>query len=186
MRDVQPQITRFTDRLASYLTLAGLTAVLLIGGVGVVLAIQNYLAGKTTTIAILKCLGASSGLVFRVYLMQVLSLAGAGILMGLGIGLAAPWLLQALAAPLLPIQVVTGWYPLPLLIAGGSGPADRAGVCDLAAGARPRGSAGGDVPRPTSRCRAAGRRSAFWRSSARACSASPCWRSPAVADRWVL
>ncbi|MCC2664788.1 MAG: putative transporter, permease component [Geminicoccaceae bacterium] len=119
-RDVQPQIVRFTDRLASYLTLAGLTA-LLIGGVGVALAIQNYLAGKTTTIAILKCLGGSSGLIFRVYLLQVLALAGAGILLGLTIGLAAPWLLQALAAPLLPIQVVTGWYPLPLLIAGGAG-----------------------------------------------------------------
>ncbi|HEX5795680.1 MAG TPA: FtsX-like permease family protein, partial [Geminicoccaceae bacterium] len=119
-RDVQPQIVRFTDRLASYLTLAGLTA-LLIGGVGVALAIQNYLAGKTTTIAILKCLGGSSGLIFRVYLLQVLALAGAGILLGLAIGLAAPWLLQALAAPLLPIQVVAGWYPLPLLIAGGAG-----------------------------------------------------------------
>ena len=120
VRDVQPQITRFTDRLASYLTLAGLTA-LLIGGVGVALAIQNYLAGKTTTIAILKCLGAPSGLVFRVYLLQVLTLAGAGILLGLSIGLAAPWLLQALAAPLLPIRVASGWYPLPLLIAGGAG-----------------------------------------------------------------
>jgi putative ABC transport system permease protein len=119
-RDVQPQIARFTDRLASYLTLAGLTA-LLIGGVGVALAIQNYLAGKTTTIAILKCLGGSSGLIFRVYLLQVLALAGAGILLGLAIGLAAPWLLQALAAPLLPIQVVTGWYPVPLLVAGGAG-----------------------------------------------------------------
>ena len=119
-RDVQPRITRFTDRLASYLTLAGLTA-LLIGGVGVALAIQNYLAGRTTTIAILKCLGAPSGLIFRVYLMQVLTLAGAGILLGLTIGLAAPWVLRATAASLLPIQLVTGWYPLPLLIAGGAG-----------------------------------------------------------------
>ena len=119
-RDVQPRITRFTDRLASYLTLAGLTA-LLIGGVGVALAIQNYLAGRTTTIAILKCLGAPSGLIFRVYLMQVLTLAGAGILLGLTIGLTAPWVLRATAASLLPIQLVTGWYPLPLLIAGGAG-----------------------------------------------------------------
>jgi putative ABC transport system permease protein len=120
VRDVQPQITRFTDRLASYLTLAGLTA-LLIGGVGVALAIQNYLAGKTTTIATLKCLGAPSGLVFRLYLLQVLALASVGILLGLSIGLIAPWLLQAVAAPLLPIRVVSGWYPLPLLIAGGAG-----------------------------------------------------------------
>ena len=81
-RDVQPRVTRFTDRLASYLTLAGLTS-LLIGGVGVALAIQNYLAGKTATIATLKCLGAPSGLVFRIYLLQVLVLAGSGILLGL-------------------------------------------------------------------------------------------------------
>ena len=33
----------------------------------------------------------------------------------------APWLLSALAAPLLPIQVVAGFYPLPLLIAAGCG-----------------------------------------------------------------
>ena len=59
-RDVQPQVARFTDRLASYLTMAALTT-LLIGGVGVALAIQNYLAGKTTTIATLKCLGRAAG-----------------------------------------------------------------------------------------------------------------------------
>ena len=140
-RDVQPQITRFTDRLATYLTLAGLTA-LLIGGVGVALAIQNYLAGKTATIATLKCLGASSGLVFRIYLLQVLVLAGVGILLGLAIGQAAPWLLQALAAPLLPIQVVAGWYPLPLLIAAGCGLLTALVLRDLAARARPRGLAG--------------------------------------------
>jgi putative ABC transport system permease protein len=119
-RDVQPQITRFTDRLATYLTLAGLTA-LLIGGVGVALAVQNYLAGKTATIATLKCLGASSGLVFRIYLLQILALAGLGSLLGLAIGQAAPALLQRLVAPLLPIQIVIGWYPLPLLIALGAG-----------------------------------------------------------------
>ncbi len=119
-RDVQPRITRFTDRLASYLTLAGLTA-LLIGGVGVALAIQNYLAGKTTTIATLKCLGAPSGLVFGVYLLQVLVLAGSGILLGLVIGQAAPWLLRTLATAALPFQVAGGFYPLPLLIAAGCG-----------------------------------------------------------------
>jgi putative ABC transport system permease protein len=119
-RDVQPQITRFTDRLATYLTLAGLTA-LLIGGVGVALAIQNYLAGKTTTIATLKCLGASSGLVFRIYLLQILALAGIGGALGLAIGQAAPWLLQTLVSSLLPFQIVTGFYPLPLMIALGAG-----------------------------------------------------------------
>ena len=103
-RDVQPQVTRFTDRLASYLTMAALTT-LLIGGVGVALAIQNYLAGKTATIATLKCLGARSRLIFATYLLQVLALAGIGVLVGLTIGQFVPWLLAAALGPLLPIRV---------------------------------------------------------------------------------
>ena len=96
-RDVQPQVTRFTDRLASYLAMAALTT-LLIGGVGVALAIQNYLAGKTATIATLKCLGARSRLIFATYLLQVLALAGIGVLAGLIVGQLAPWLLAAVLA----------------------------------------------------------------------------------------
>jgi putative ABC transport system permease protein len=120
VRDVQPRITRFTDRLASYLTMAGLTA-LLIGGVGVALAIQNYLAGKTATIATLKCLGAPGSLIFRIYLLQVLVLAGIGIALGLAIGQGAPSLLSAAAGHLLPIRLALGFYPVPLLIAAACG-----------------------------------------------------------------
>ena len=45
-RDVQPQITRVTDRLATFLTLAGLTA-LLSGGLGIALTIETHLARRT-------------------------------------------------------------------------------------------------------------------------------------------
>jgi putative ABC transport system permease protein len=119
-RDVQPQVTRFTDRLASYLTMAALT-ILLIGGVGVALAIQNYLAGKTTTIAALKCLGARSRLIFRIYLLQVLVLAGIGIAVGLVVGHIVPWVLAAAATRLLPVRVMVDFYPLPLLVAAACG-----------------------------------------------------------------
>ena len=119
-RDVQPQVTRFTDRLASYLTMAALTT-LLIGGVGVALAIQNYLAGKTSTIATLKCLGARSRLICRMYLLQVLVLAGIGIVLGLGVGHLVPWLLAAAASRLLPIRVMVDFYPAPLLVAAACG-----------------------------------------------------------------
>jgi putative ABC transport system permease protein len=120
LRDVQPRVTRFTDRLASYLTMAGLTA-LLIGGVGIALAIQNYLGGKTATIATLKCLGARSSLIFLMYLLQVLVLAGIGIALGLAIGQAAPRLLSAAAGHLLPIQLALDFYPIPLLVAAACG-----------------------------------------------------------------
>ena len=119
-RDVQPQVTRFTDRLASYLAMAALTT-LLIGGVGVALAIQNYLAGKTATIATLKCLGARSRLIFATYLLQVLVLAGIGVLAGLTVGQFVPWLLTAVFGPLLPIRVILDVYPLPLLVAAACG-----------------------------------------------------------------
>ncbi|HEX2478241.1 MAG TPA: FtsX-like permease family protein, partial [Geminicoccaceae bacterium] len=119
-RDVQPQVTRFTDRLASYLAMAALTT-LLIGGVGVALAIQNYLAGKTATIATLKCLGARSRLIFATYLLQVLVLAGIGVLAGLTVGQFTPWLLAAVFGPLLPIRVMIDVYPLPLLAAAACG-----------------------------------------------------------------
>jgi putative ABC transport system permease protein len=119
-RDVQPQVARFTDRLASYLTMAALTT-LLIGGVGVALAIQNYLAGKTTTIATLKCVGAPSRVIFRMYLLQVLVLAGIGIAAGLAIGQLIPWLLAGIAGRLSPIRLSIGFYPLPLLIAAACG-----------------------------------------------------------------
>ncbi|MGI9435584.1 MAG: ABC transporter permease, partial [Geminicoccaceae bacterium] len=120
VRDIQPRVTRVVDRLASYLTIAGLGS-LLIGGVGVALAIQTYLGGKTQTIATLKCLGASSRLVFSIYLIQVLVLAAIGIVIGLIIGQAIPWLVRELTAGLLPVQIRTGLYAAPLAIAAGCG-----------------------------------------------------------------
>lgn len=120
VRDIQPRITKVVDRLASYLTIAGLAS-LLIGGVGVALAIQNYLAGKTSTIATLKCLGAPSGLVFWTYLLQVLALAAIGITIGLVVGQAIPWLVRELTEGLLPVQIRGGFYAMPLIIAAGCG-----------------------------------------------------------------
>ncbi len=119
-RDVQPRIARVTDRLATYLTLAGMTA-LLIGGLGIGLAIHNYLAGKTSTIASLKGLGAQSRLIFLVYLLQVLTLATAGVALGVLLGQLAPSLLRFLPDNLVPVEVVVGFYPVPLAIAAGCG-----------------------------------------------------------------
>lgn len=120
VRDIQPRVTEVVDRLASFLTIAGLAS-LLIGGVGVALAIQNYLTGKIRNIATLKCLGAESGMIFRIYLLQVLALAAIGIVIGLIIGQALPYLVRFLTEGLLPVQIRTGFYPLPLLIAAGCG-----------------------------------------------------------------
>ncbi|MDO9126210.1 MAG: ABC transporter permease, partial [Parvibaculum sp.] len=79
--DSAPGVRRFVERVALFLSLVGLTA-LVVGGVGVANAVKSYLDGKRTVIATFKCLGAPGPLIFRLYLMQVMALAAVGILIG--------------------------------------------------------------------------------------------------------
>jgi putative ABC transport system permease protein len=115
-----PGLIRFVDRLTLFLTLVGLSA-LLIGGVGVGNAVHAFLAQRRPTIATLKCLGAPAGLVLRVYLLQVLGLAVIGVAGGLTVGAAAPLIAAPLLSDLLPVSLATGVYPGPLLLAAGFG-----------------------------------------------------------------
>src|SRR5690606_19873658 len=69
LTEAAPGVQRFVDRTSLFLTLVGLSA-LLVGGVGVSNAVRSYLEGKTATVATLKCLGAPGSLVFRLYLAQ--------------------------------------------------------------------------------------------------------------------
>ena len=119
-RDVQPQITRVTDRLATFLTLAGLTA-LLSGGLGIALTIETHLARRTATIATLKSLGASGGQVFTIYLVQVMLLAVAGVVLGLALGLLLPLAVRLVPEGVLPISPDLGVYAGPLLRAALAG-----------------------------------------------------------------
>ncbi|WP_169728469.1 ABC transporter permease [Niveispirillum irakense] len=114
--NASPQLSRFIDRLALFLTLVGLTA-LLVGGVGVGNAVRAYLDTKSATIATLKCLGAPGALIFQVYLIQILALAGVGIAIGLVIGALAPLLTGQALAGLLPITARIGVYPGALAMA---------------------------------------------------------------------
>ncbi|HUA53196.1 MAG TPA: FtsX-like permease family protein [Candidatus Sulfotelmatobacter sp.] len=112
-----PGIDRFVRRITLFLTLVGLTA-LLVGGVGVGNAVRSYLDSKTATIATLKCVGARGTLVFRSYLLLVTVLAGIGVALGLAAGAGAPWLAGRAMGALLTVPLAVGVYPWPLLSAG--------------------------------------------------------------------
>lgn len=114
--DAQPSVKRFVNRLGIFLTLVGLTA-LVIGGVGIANAVASHLAGRTETIATLKCLGATSDIVFRTYFLEVGVLALLGIAIGLGLGSGTPFLMASLAGPSLPVPPAVGFYPTPLVVA---------------------------------------------------------------------
>jgi putative ABC transport system permease protein len=116
-RQATPGVDRFVERITLFLTLVGLTA-LLVGGVGVGNAVRSYLASKTATIATLKCVGAPGGLVFQTYLLLVLALAGLGVAIGLGLGALAPLAADRALGALLPVPIALGFYPLPLVSAG--------------------------------------------------------------------
>ncbi|WP_245545240.1 ABC transporter permease [Parvibaculum lavamentivorans] len=118
--DSAPGVRRFVERVALFLSLVGLTA-LVVGGVGVANAVKSYLDGKRTVIATFKCLGAPGPLIFRLYLMQVMALAAVGILIGLVIGGAAPFIVEAVAGDMIPIPADLGLYWGPLLLAAAYG-----------------------------------------------------------------
>lgn len=116
LKNVSSGVQRFIDRMSQFLTLVGLTA-LLVGGVGVSNAVRGYLDTKVQTVATLKCLGASAAGVFAVYLTQIGLLACFGIVLGLGLGTTVPFLVELVAESALPVRMVPAVYPEALLSA---------------------------------------------------------------------
>lgn len=115
-----PGLDRFLDQITLYLTMVGLTA-LLVGGLGVAGGVRTYLERKTASIATMKCVGAPAQLVFLTYLFQILILAGLGILIGLVIGAGVPILLAPAVEELLRVSLRLDLYPLPLALAAAYG-----------------------------------------------------------------
>jgi putative ABC transport system permease protein len=118
--DPAPSIRRDARRFTQFISFVGLTA-LLLGGIGVGNAIGSYMAKKRGVIATFKCLGASSRLVLRVYLLQAFMLAGLGIALGLVIGALTPALLAARYAEILPIPLAVEPHAGALLTAALAG-----------------------------------------------------------------
>ncbi len=87
-RDATADLSRFFDIFGRFLTIVGLSA-LLVGGVGVSNAVSAYVTERQRAIATMKALGATGARVMVHFLTQVLLLTGVGIVIGilLGIGL---------------------------------------------------------------------------------------------------
>lgn len=102
-RDPSPQVTKTLERLRQFLTLVGLTA-LLVGGVGVANAVATYIDRRRKVIASFRSLGATSGIIFGVHLVQVGMITVIGIALGLGIGFLIPMGLTSLLGDALPIK----------------------------------------------------------------------------------
>src|ERR1700746_137705 len=84
-RETNPALTQGLDRATSLLSLMSLVA-LVLGAIGVAMAMRAHLQQRLDTIAIMKSLGARSGQVIKIYLLQTLLLGLAGGVLGVALG----------------------------------------------------------------------------------------------------
>ena len=107
---------RFVQRLGLFMTLVGLAS-LIVGGAGIANAVSAFMNRRTTSIATLKCLGASSRDVFGIYLTEIILVALLAISLGLAAGAVAPALAQATLSGILPLPITARIEFVPLAIA---------------------------------------------------------------------
>ncbi|MCZ4341162.1 FtsX-like permease family protein [Sphingomonadaceae bacterium G21617-S1] len=108
-------LRRFVDQLGQFLTLVGLTA-LIVAGIGVGNGVASWLDQRRPAIATLKILGASAQTIFRIYLIQVAIVAGGAVLAGLAMGAAVPAIVGWVAGDALPVAPKFAIFPQPLAI----------------------------------------------------------------------
>lgn len=115
-----PGAERFVSRMGEFLVLVGLAA-LAIAGIGIGGGVSSYLEARRASIATFKVLGATSGDIARIYMLQIGAAALAGSVAGLAAGvLVTPLLAQALGT-LLPVTTGFVFAPWALLRAAAYG-----------------------------------------------------------------
>jgi Predicted ABC-type transport system involved in lysophospholipase L1 biosynthesis, permease component len=115
-----PSTERFVRRMGEFLVLVGLAA-LVIAGIGIGGGVSSYLEARRTSIATLKVLGATSGDIARIYLLQVGAAAMVGSLAGLVAGVIVTPLLASALGALLPVSAGFAVSPAALATAAGYG-----------------------------------------------------------------
>jgi putative ABC transport system permease protein len=115
-----PSTERFVSRMGEFLVLVGLAA-LVIAGIGISGGVSSYLEARRTSIATLKVLGASSGDIARIYLLQIGAAALAGSLAGLAAGILVTPVLASALGTLLPVSTGFTVSPAALLTAAAYG-----------------------------------------------------------------
>ena len=103
-REGNPALTRGLDNATSMLSLICLVAMVL-GAIGVAMAMHAHLEQHMDTLAIFKAVGANSSDLLRIFLLQTLSLGFAGGLLGVVAGVAVMAALPAVFGSLLTVHL---------------------------------------------------------------------------------
>ncbi|HUZ92254.1 MAG TPA: FtsX-like permease family protein, partial [Methylocella sp.] len=108
--NISPQFSRNLDRFTEFLTLVGLTS-LIVGGVGVANAVRGFVERKQQTIAAMKSLGATGSTVFILMLTQTMLVACAGMIVGAAAGAALPFAVTSAFGSMIPFPLTPAVHP---------------------------------------------------------------------------
>jgi putative ABC transport system permease protein len=102
-KEGNPGLSRGLDNATAILSLICLVAMVL-GAIGVAMAMHAHLEQRMDMLAILKAVGASSGDLLRIFLLQTLGLGLAGGILGVAAGVGVMAALPAVFGKLLPVH----------------------------------------------------------------------------------
>ncbi|HEX5438339.1 MAG TPA: FtsX-like permease family protein [Gemmatimonadaceae bacterium] len=104
VQDTERRLTRAVTQLDRFLGIVGLVA-LLLGGIGVASAIHAYVVEKIETVAMFRCLGATSAQVIAIYLLESAALGLVGAAVGAALGVAAQFALPHVLGAFMPVSI---------------------------------------------------------------------------------
>ncbi|MGA7106896.1 MAG: FtsX-like permease family protein [Terracidiphilus sp.] len=115
-KEGNPALSQGLDNATAILSLICLVAMVL-GAIGVAMAMHAHLEQRMDMLAILKAVGAQSSDLLRIFLLQTLGLGLAGGLLGVAAGVGVMAALPAVFGKLLPVNTVLG-FPWRSVFAG--------------------------------------------------------------------
>jgi len=103
-------LTQAIDQLRDFLGVVGLVA-LLLGGIGVASGVHAFVMRKIDTVAVLRCLGATSWQVLLIYVVQAAAMGLVGAVAGALLGIVLQFALPGVLTELLPVDVSVSLAP---------------------------------------------------------------------------
>jgi putative ABC transport system permease protein len=103
-RESNPALTDGLKRSTGLLSLICLVAMVL-GAIGVAMAMRAHLQQRVEVLAIMKSIGARSSDILRIYLLQTVLLGLVGGLIGASLGLGVEWIFPSLLGRFLPMRL---------------------------------------------------------------------------------
>ena len=107
-RESHPIVTQGLNRATTFLSLVSLIT-LIIGAIGVGTAMRAHIQQRMDSIAIMKCIGARSSHVMRIYLLQTIALGLAGGLLGVLFGLIVQRVFPSFLARYFELEPTAHW-----------------------------------------------------------------------------